>query len=276
VNHDKSELEISVRLWTDDVKDFTSQAMLTRFKIGWWILNRIMELLNSIDKIEKCDTLELMSRMPDEVIDLIVTDPPYLINYKTNRRKGNHKFSETIPNDDNPELMKQYIKECHRVLKNDTAMYMFCSFDKIDFFKSEIEKYFTVKNIIIWRKNNHTAGDLEAQFGKQYEMIILANKGRRPFNGDRLTDVWDFKRVSSDKLLHQNQKPIELIKRCIIKHSNVGDVVFDGFMGSGTTALAALELDRHFIGTEIDEYYFGVAEERIKNHNAQLSLFDEV
>lgn len=147
---------------------------------------------------------------------------------------------------------------------------------KLIFFKKEIEKYFTVKNIIIWRKNNHTAGDLEAQFGKQYEMIILANKGRKKFNGERLTDVWDFKRVSSDKLLHQNQKPIELIKRCIIKHSNVGDIVFDGFMGSGTTALAALELDRHFIGTEIDEYYFGIAEERIKNHNAQLSLFDEV
>ena len=153
---------------------------------------------------------------------------------------------------------------------------MFCSFDKVDFFKSEIEKYFTVKNIIIWRKNNHTAGDLEAQFGKQYEMIILANKGRKKFNGERLTDVWDFKRVSSDKLLHQNQKPIELIKRCIIKHSNIGDIVFDGFMGSGTTALAALELDRHFIGTEIDDYYFDIAEERIKKHNAQLSLFDEV
>ena len=107
-------------------------------------------------------------------------------------------------------------------------------------------------------------------------MIILANKGRKKFNGERLTDVWDFKRVSSDKLLHQNQKPIELIKRCIVKHSNIGDIVFDGFMGSGTTALAALELDRHFIGTEIDDYYFDIAEERIKNHNAQLSLFDEV
>nr|DAD87416.1 MAG TPA: adenine-specific methyltransferase [Siphoviridae sp. cthrK8] len=235
-----------------------------------------MKLLNNIDTIEKCDVLELMSRMPDEVIDLIVTDPPYLINYKTNWRKGNHKFSETIQNDDNPELIKQYIKECHRVLKNDTAMYMFCSFDKIDFFKSEIEKYFTVKNIIIWRKNNHTAGDLDAQFGKQYEMIILANKGRRPFNGDRLTDVWDFKRISPEKMVHQNQKPLELIKRCILKHSNVGDVIFDGFMRSGTTALAALDTKRHFLGAEIDDYYFKVSRERIKNHVTQLSFFDEI
>ena len=229
-----------------------------------------------VDKIIKKDVLEFIATIPDNKIDLIVTDPPYLINYKTNRRKESHKFSDVIKNDNNPNLIKEYIKACYRVLKKDTALYMFCSFDKVDFFKSEIEKYFTVKNIIIWRKNNHTAGDLEAQFGKQYEMIILANKGRKKFNGERLTDVWDFKRVSSDKLLHQNQKPIELIKRCIIKHSNIGDIVFDGFMGNGTTALAALELDRHFIGTEIDDYYFDIAEERIKKHNAQLSLFDEV
>lgn len=229
-----------------------------------------------IDKIIKKDVLEVMTTIPDNKIDLIVTDPPYLINYKTNRRKEKHKFSNVIKNDNNPELIKEYIKECYRILKDDTAIYIFCSFDKVDFFKKEIEKYFSVKNIIIWRKNNHTAGDLEAQFGKQYEMIILANKGRKKFNGERLTDVWDFKRVSSDKLLHQNQKPIELIKRCIVKHSDVGDIVFDGFMGSGTTALAALETDRHFIGAEIDEYYFQIAKERIKRHSTQLSLFDEV
>lgn len=155
-----------------------------------------------IDKIIKKDVLEFMETIPDNKIDLIVTDPPYLINYKTNWRKEKHKFSNVIKNDNNPELIKEYIKECYRILKDDTAIYIFCSFDKVDFFKKEIEKYFSVKNIIIWRKNNHTAGDLEAQFGKQYEMIILANKGRKKFNGERLTDVWDFKRVSSDELLH--------------------------------------------------------------------------
>ncbi len=235
-----------------------------------------MTELSRIDYIAKEDVIDFMGKLPDECIDLIVTDPPYLINYKTNYRKENHRFSEVIQNDDNPELVKKYIKECYRILKDNTAIYMFCSFDKIDFFKKEIEKYFTVKNIIIWRKNNHTAGDLEAQFGKQYEMIILANKGRKTFNGERLTDVWDFKRVSHEKLIHQNQKPIELIKRCIIKHSNVGDIVFDGFMGSGTTAVASLDTERHFIGTEIDDYYFDIAQKRISSHNSQLSFFDEI
>lgn len=107
-------------------------------------------------------------------------------------------------------------------------------------------------------------------------MIILANKGRKTFNGERLTDVWDFKRVSHEKLIHQNQKPIELIKRCIIKHSNVGDIVFDGFMGSGTTAVASLDTERHFIGTEIDDYNFDIAQKRISSHNSQLSFFNEI
>ena len=74
--------------------------------------------------------------------------------------------------------------------------------------------------------------------------------------------------------VHQNQKPIELIKRCIDKHSNVGDLIFDGFMGSGTTAVAALDLDRKFLGFELDEYYYEVAKKRINNHTTQTSIFD--
>lgn len=230
-----------------------------------------------INKIYNIDVLELMNQIPDKSVDLIVTDPPYLISYRTNHRKNKqHKFSSVIANDNNPELIKKYIKECNRVLKDNTAIYMFCSFDKVDFFKTELEKYFNIKNIIIWKKNNHTAGDLEAQFGKQYEMIILANKGRRAFNGERLTDVWSFKKISSDKLIHQNQKPVDLIKRCIIKHSEPGDLVFDGFMGSGTTAIAAIDLNRNFLGCEIDTEYFNIAEKRILENKSQIYLFDEI
>lgn len=101
-----------------------------------------MTELNKIDYIAKEDVIDFMKKMPDSCIDLIVTDPPYLINYKTNWRKESHKFSDVIKNDNNPNLIKEYIKECYRVLKNDTALYMFCSFDKVDFFKSEIEKIF--------------------------------------------------------------------------------------------------------------------------------------
>ena len=86
--------------------------------------------------------LTVMRDIPDKSVDLVVTDPPYLIDYKTNRRKDKlHEFCSVIQNDDNPELISDYIAECFRIMKDDTAMYMFCSFDKVDFFKQELEKY---------------------------------------------------------------------------------------------------------------------------------------
>ena len=84
------------------------------------------------------DCIQVMrDNIANESIDLIVTDPPYLIEYKTNYRKYEHDFDSVIQNDNNPELIIDYIKECYRIMKQDTAMYMFCNFDKVDFFKQE-------------------------------------------------------------------------------------------------------------------------------------------
>ena len=89
-----------------------------------------------LNKIYNEDCLEGMKRIPDSSVDLIVTDPPYLINYKSKGRKGKeHRFKKVILNDDNEDLIKDYIKECYRILKDDTAMYMFCSAAKVDFLK---------------------------------------------------------------------------------------------------------------------------------------------
>lgn len=143
-------------------------------------------------------------------------------------------------------------------------MYMFCNCNYVDFFKQTLEHNgFKIKNMIIWVKNNHTAGDLKAQFGKQYEILFLVNKGRKCFNGKRITDIWNFDRVSGNKQLHQNEKPLELIKQCIEKHSNENDLVVDPFLGSGTTAVACKELNRNFIGFELDEKYCEIARKRI-------------
>ena len=212
------------------------------------------------------DCLNIMKQIDNESIDLIVTDPPYLIKYKTNRRKNkDHDFCSEILNDDNEQLIIDYIRECYRILKNNTAMYMFCNCDKVDFFKQELENAgFKIKNMIIWVKNNWTAGDLKAQFGKQYEIIFLVNKGRKYFNGKRITDVWMFDRISGKKQLHQNQKPVDLLKQCILKHSDENDIIFDGFMGSGSTGVACIETNRKFIGVELDKKYFEIAKERIE------------
>lgn len=227
-----------------------------------------------INKIYNEDCLETMKRMPDNFINLVVTDPPYLISYKTNHRKDKeHDYCSEIQGHNDPELIKDYIRECYRILKNNTALYMFCSFDRVDFFKQELEKYFNIKNMIIWVKNNWTAGDLGAQFGKQYEILFLVNKGRCKFKGKRITDVWHFNRIAGNSQLHQNEKPVSLIKRCIEKHSNKGDLIFDGFAGSFTTAVASIKTNRNWICIEKDKKLCDVGEKRIKEELSQGDFF---
>ena len=220
-----------------------------------------------LDTVYNCNCLDLLRNIPDNYIDLIVTDPPYLMNYKTNRRKDkNHEFCTVIQNDtgeEAEELIKNTIKESYRVLKNNSAMYMFCNPNKIEFFKTEIQKYFNFKNMIIWLKNNHTAGDLECAFGKRYEIILLVNKGNKPFNGKRLDDVWSFEAVKGDYQVHQNEKPVELLLQCIEKHSNKNDIVLDMFAGSGNTSMACIDSNRHYITSEIEEEYCEIIDKRL-------------
>lgn len=141
---------------------------------------------------------------------------------------------------------------------------MFCNSTHVDYFKQTLEKHdFVIKNLIVWVKNNWTSGDLTCAFGKQYEFIFLVNKGTKQFNGNRLSDVWEFSRIVGKQQLHQNQKPVKLLKQCIIKHSNENDLVFDGFMGVGSTGVACAKLNRRFYGIEIEKRYFDLAKSRI-------------
>lgn len=218
-----------------------------------------------LNRIYNSDRIEGMKQIESGEVDLIVTDPPYCIAYKTGWRADDHRFSKEILNDDNEQLIIDYMSECYRILKDDSAAYIFCSAKTLDFFMQQARNAgFTIKNVLIWRKNNHTAGDLDAQYGQCYEPILYLNKGRRIINGKRLEDVWDFDRVPSDKLVHQNEKPIPLLMQCILKSSNEGDLVFDGFMGSASTALACMRTNRNYLGFELDEDYFKVAQRRIK------------
>ena len=208
--------------------------------------------------------LEVMKYIPDKSIDLILTDPPYLMNYKTNRRKNKeHDFCNPIQNDDNEEVVKKSIVEMARLLKDTGALYVFCNANKIEIFKKIISELFIFKNILIWVKNNHTAGDLKGAYGKKTEFIIYATKGKHYLNGKRDTDVLFYNKVSGKRQIHRNEKPIDLLEFIISKSSNINDIVLDCFMGSGTTGVAAKNLNRRFIGIELEKKYFDIAEKRI-------------
>lgn len=231
---------------------------------------------NHIYKMDCRDGLRDMAR-GGVLVDCVITDPPYLIEYASRRRQDKeHKFCKTIQNDNNPQLIVDVIPLLYDVMKNDTPLYMFCGSDKVDFFKQQIERRFTVKNIIVWDKGNHTAGDLEAQYGKRYEFIIYANKGRAKFNPDvpRYEDIWKFARVTGKEQIHQNQKPTDLLSRIINQHTRRGDLVLDPFAGSGSTAVAAYRLQRDYIGFEIDDEYYEAGERWLATVRSQLSIFD--
>lgn len=209
-----------------------------------------------------------LTKISDKSIDLIVTDPPYMINYKTGRRKDKtHKFCGEILSDTiDINFIDKLTIELYRVLKDNSALYLFTSSKTIDIFKPIIEQYFKIKNLIIWVKNSWTAGDLVNQYGQQYEIIIYASKGLSPIIGKRLTDVWYFNRVAGNDLLHQNQKPEKLIQQILNKSSKETDIILDPFMGSGTTAIACMNTKRKYIGFELDKEYFDAAEKRIKEN----------
>ena len=184
------------------------------------------------------DMNDVVRNMENESIDLILTDPPYGIEYVSNHRKS--KLKE-IKNDD---VLYMDVDMFWRVIRETGSLWSFYS-HKIELYDKRI------KNRIIWVKNNWTAGDLEGDFGNQYECIAFMPKKKFKLNGYRHSNVWNFGRVPPSN--HPTEKPVSLLCRIIESCTNEGDLVFDPFAGSGATLFACKMLNRRFVGSEIDE-----------------------
>ena len=142
------------------------------------------------------DCLEVMDKLIEEGIkvDAIICDPPYGIDFKSNYRKEKY---EKITNDDDLSFLDEYFQKCNKLLNENTHVYCFCSWHHIDTFKIAFEKYFKLKNIIVWEKNNTSMGDLKGSYAPKYEFILFGHKGRRLRNGKRLPDVIQAKRTGN-------------------------------------------------------------------------------
>jgi len=222
----------------------------------------------NINDIYHGDCLDLMKKIPNESIDMILTDPPYSINFRSGYRKNKY---DAIKNDDNLNWLDTFVNEAFRVAKNNTTHYVFCSFHNIDKFKAAFQKKFTVKNLLVWVKNNTSMGDLKANYASRTEFILLLGKGRRLINGKRSDNILEFKRTGNK--LHPTEKPVDLLKHLISKFSDINDVVLDPFAGSGSTLVAAKEMNRRYIGIEIDKKYFEIAKNRLESVKTKLYLF---
>lgn len=212
------------------------------------------------------DSAEVLKSLPSDSVDLICTDPPYGMSYQSSRRIDKHR---KIIGDDDLSWLPTIARELYRVLKPDRHAYLFCNEYAISLFRSELENAgFRVKRCLVWLKNNHSSGDLEGDYGNMTEFIVFAHKGRRPLIGKRDTNVVRFPRTNND--LHPTQKPVELIEYLISKSSLPGEKVLDPFLGSGTTAVAAVKLGRRYIGIEIDADYVAKAQARLSSIPAPL------
>lgn len=154
----------------------------------------------------------------------------------------------------------------YQLLKNNSHIYWFCSWDKIDIHKKLLEQYFTLKNIIIWDKLNHGTGDLKGSYAGRYEMILFGHKGRRELNEidgkKRHDDILTYPRIPPKKLLHGHQKPIELLQFLIKKSTNINEVILDMYAGVRSTEIAAKLLNRQYIGFELDEDIYNLSLQR--------------
>ena len=212
------------------------------------------------------DCLEIMDRLIEEgvKVDCILTDPPYLIDYKCNRRVVLDKFDKILNDKNSYDLIIENIDKAYDILNDNSSIYMFCSWHNIDFFKSEFEKKFKLKNIIVWNKNNHGTGDLKGSYAPKHEFILYGHKGRCLNKSKRLSDVINCDKVKSKDMVHSTEKPIELLTKFINMSTNENDVILDCFMGSGSTGVACMNINRKFIGIELDKNYFDIASKRIE------------
>ncbi len=210
------------------------------------------------------DCISLMKEMDSNVVDLIITDPPYGDNIT-------YYGNKSIQNNESPLTNCLALVECYRVLKRNKTMYNFTNWKHLPFLTEFITKYtkFKIKHVIVWKKPNFGLG---YAFRHQFELILVLEKGNPKYNLTNFSNVQESKHIS-DKSIHPHQKPVDLLTK-IIKHSSEkGDIVFDPFCGSGSTCLAAKHSIRQWFGIEKDPKYFKIAESRLETKEGDERFF---
>jgi len=222
----------------------------------------------------------MQERIPDNSVDCVITDPPYGVDFQSNRPQDGPRF-DTIDADESLEdaiaLFRQVCKQKKRVLKDGSHIYVCTRWDVYPEFKTVVESYFDIKNCLVWEKKNHGTGDLKGSYAPKHEFIIYATlgDGKALMNG-RPTDVLEHGQGNSLDYTHPTEKPVSLIQDLLTNSTHEGDTILDPFMGSGTTAVAAIQNDRDYVGFELDEdNYRSVIERRIGEAKRQVAANED-
>ncbi|MEM7600636.1 MAG: DNA methyltransferase [Verrucomicrobiota bacterium] len=198
------------------------------------------------------DCIDVLKSLPSGAVDLTITDPPYLVNYQDREGRG-------ILNDVHGDWLRPAFVEVYRVLKADSFCISFYGWNRVDAFMSAWRAAgFVPVGHIVWPKNYSSSSRFLAY---KHEQAFLLAKGNPQIQGRPLPDVqrWSY----TGNRLHPTQKSVEIIEPLIRSFSGRNDVVLDPFCGSGTTAKAAKNLGRRFIGIEKSREYFEIAHQRL-------------
>ena len=245
------------------------------------------------NRIFNGDSIKELKKIPDESFDLIFADPPYNLQLRNKLiRPDRSKVNAVDDNWDKFENFKVYdeftikwLKECRRVLKKNGSIWVIGSYHNIFRVGTKIQDLgFWILNDVIWNKNNPMPNFRGTRFTNAHETLIWASKNKNSkytfnyqsikcLNDDlQMRSTWNLpicngkeRLKNNGKKVHSTQKPEALLHRILLASSNKKDLVFDPFLGSGTTAVVSKKLGRFFCGIEKDKKYFDAANKRIKN-----------
>ncbi len=244
------------------------------------------------NKLINGDCLTELKKLPDKSFDLVFADPPYnlQIGEKLTRPNASRVNGVTDKWDhfnnfkhyDN--FCKTWLGECKRVLKDNGSIWVIGSYHnifRIGFHLQNLEYW--LLNDVIWKKNNPMPNFRGTRFTNAHETLIWASKNKKSkytFNYQSIKCLNDDLQMRSDwtfpicngkerlrkngQKVHSTQKPEALLHRIILATTNKGDCILDPFLGTGTTAVVAKKLGRHYLGIEKEKKYFKAAIERIK------------
>jgi len=218
-----------------------------------------------LNKIYNMNCLEALKKMPDKSIDLIITDPPY--GKKWTRGLNSIGQSKEICFEDDkcewdivPE--KEIFDEMFRVSKNQI----------IFGFNHFVENLKSSNCIIVWNKRKNYNND--GVFADGELAWTSFNKVIKIYDVVSMGFILDKSEKNYENRIHPTQKPLPLIKNIIQDFSNKDDIIMDCFMGSGTTAVACIELNRKFIGFEANKEYFDKSIIRLNKKYKNTTLND--
>lgn len=221
-----------------------------------------------LDTIYNKDCIEGLKELPDNSIDLVVMDPPYDLLKSGGGAFGYanrqyHSQIETMSGGITNDILKMILSKCKKV-----NAYIWCN-------KRQLRQYFDylddngyMIDLLTWHKTNPTPSCGNKYLSDTEYLIYTREKGVKLYGTYETKRKWyvsSLNTADKKKYGHPTVKPLEIIKNLITNSSRGGDLVLDPFMGSGTTAVAAKLLGRHYVGFEINSDYHRIAEERVND-----------